>query len=227
MRRPPLHPPFLTHPVGRVIWDWNGTLLDDAWLCVEVMNELLAEHQLPLLTHERYQQVFDFPVIDYYRRLGFDFTRASFEELGTVFIQRYEARKTDCRLHVGAIELMQSLRGRGIPQILLSAYQQQTLTELVAHFELSAFFEAVLGHPDHYASGKATRAAEWAKQTQEDPATFLFIGDTVHDVEVAHGIGAQCILVSGGNQDHHRLAASGVPLFDSLQTAGEALIPTA
>ena len=28
-----------------VIWDWNGTLLDDAWLCVEVLNGLLARRR--------------------------------------------------------------------------------------------------------------------------------------------------------------------------------------
>ena len=31
-----------------IIWDWNGTLLDDAWLCVDVMNGMLKEHGLPL-----------------------------------------------------------------------------------------------------------------------------------------------------------------------------------
>ncbi len=224
MTPPGLHPAFLAHPVRRVIWDWNGTLFDDAWLCVDVMNELLAEHGLPALTLARYQEVFDFPVVDYYRRLGFDFTRPSFEKLGTTFIQRYEARKTSCHLHAGARDLLRALQQRGIPQVLLSAYQQHTLDELVAHFELASFFEAVLGHPDHYASGKAERAAHWAAQTQEDPATFLFIGDTVHDAAVAQEIGAQCLLVDGGNQNHQRLAASGLPLFASLQAAGQALI---
>ena len=221
-----LHPPFLAQPVQRVVWDWNGTLFDDAWLCVDVMNELLAEHQLPTLTLARYQQVFDFPVIDYYRRLGFDFDRTSFEELGTIFIERYEARKTTCHLHTGARELLESLQQRGIPQVLLSAYQQHTLDELIAHFDLAPYFEAVLGHPDHYASRKAARAAQWAQLTGEDTSSFLFIGDTVHDAEVAHHVGAQCVLVDGGNQDHQRLAATGVPLFASIKAMVQALIPT-
>ena len=32
---------------AHVIWDWNGTLLDDAWLCVDVMNGVLRAHDLP------------------------------------------------------------------------------------------------------------------------------------------------------------------------------------
>ena len=45
-----------------VIWDWNGTLLDDAVLCVEVMNVVLARRKLPPLTAERYADRFRFPV---------------------------------------------------------------------------------------------------------------------------------------------------------------------
>ncbi|MDH5646585.1 MAG: hypothetical protein OEZ01_11285, partial [Candidatus Heimdallarchaeota archaeon] len=35
-----------------IIWDWNGTLLDDAWLCVEIMNSMLAKRpaiKMPML----------------------------------------------------------------------------------------------------------------------------------------------------------------------------------
>ena len=62
-----------------VIWDWNGTLLDDNWLCVEVMNTLLSSRNLPLLTLERYRDIFDFPVKNYYEKLGFNFKKESFE----------------------------------------------------------------------------------------------------------------------------------------------------
>ena len=37
-----------------IIWDWNGTLLDDAWLCVEILNEILRRRNEQPVTHERY-----------------------------------------------------------------------------------------------------------------------------------------------------------------------------
>ena len=55
-----------------IVWDWNGTLLDDRWLTIAVMNRLLARRNMDELTEDRYLQFFTFPVIDYYRRLGFD-----------------------------------------------------------------------------------------------------------------------------------------------------------
>ena len=38
-----------------IIWDWNGTLLDDAWLSVEILNQLMAQRDMPGITHQRDQ----------------------------------------------------------------------------------------------------------------------------------------------------------------------------
>ena len=58
-----------------IIWDWNGTLIDDAWLFVEIMNEELKERMLPQINIQDYRQHFTFPVKKYYERLGFDFQK--------------------------------------------------------------------------------------------------------------------------------------------------------
>ena len=85
-----------------VIWDWNGTLLDDAWLCVEITSGLLRRRHLEPLTPERYERLFDFPVRIYYERLGFDLEAESFEEIGSEFIEEYRVRRYECRLQEGA-----------------------------------------------------------------------------------------------------------------------------
>ena len=71
-----------------IVWDWNGTLLDDAWLCVDVMNRMLKERGMPLKTLEEYRDLFDFPVKDYYSKLGYDFNSDPFDEIGMEFIIR-------------------------------------------------------------------------------------------------------------------------------------------
>lgn len=208
---------FLEHPVSRVIWDWNGTLFNDAWLCMDVMNGLLREHDLPLLTLDRYQRVFDFPVIEYYRRLGFDFERTTFEEVGTAFIREYERRRLECDLHDGGRHALHCLRQAGIPQTVLSAYKLGTLESLLNHFEIRSFFEQVIGSDDHYAGGKLEKALQWVKEQAEAPEHMLLIGDTTHDAEVAAAMGAQCVLLEGGNQHAERLRVCNAPLFRSLR----------
>ena len=71
---------------NHIIWDFNGTLLDDAWLCVEILNDLLEKRKMPLITPALYGRIFDIPVIDFYEKIGFDFSIESFEIVGTEFI---------------------------------------------------------------------------------------------------------------------------------------------
>lgn len=75
--------------IKQLIWDWNGTLLDDVRMCVKVMNILLDKYSLPSLSYEKYREVFNFPVKDYYARLGFDFEIHPFEKAGIEFMDGY------------------------------------------------------------------------------------------------------------------------------------------
>ena len=76
-----------------IIWDWNGTLVDDTWLFVDIMNGVLKDRNLNGITLQDYRNVFDFPVKDYYIKLGFDFAEEAFESSGLDFIKIYDSRK--------------------------------------------------------------------------------------------------------------------------------------
>ncbi|MBU0678442.1 MAG: HAD hydrolase-like protein [Verrucomicrobia bacterium] len=199
-----------------VIWDWNGTLFNDAWLCLDVMNGLLRRRNMEPLTAEKYQEIFDFPVIEYYRKVGFDFSRESFEVLGTEFIDDYERRRLEACLQNHALDVLKAIRGQGISQSVLSAYKQQTLDELLRHFGIRNMFINVLGQTDHYAIGKIEIGRAWIEELGVDPARVLLIGDTVHDHEVAEEIGCECWLIPAGNHSRDKLSTCGVPVLDSL-----------
>ena len=44
----------------------------------------------------------------------------------------------------------------------------------------------------------------------------VFIGDTLHDAEVAEEIGVDCLLVASGHQHPERLRSAGVPVAEDL-----------
>ncbi|MBU4459244.1 MAG: HAD family hydrolase [Verrucomicrobia bacterium] len=200
-----------------VVWDWNGTLFDDAWLCVDVMDGILRAHGLPGLTPERYADLFDFPVRDYYVRLGFDFARDPFEIVGAEFIAAYERRRLECGLQAGAREILDALRAAGIGQSVLSAYRHDTLDELLRHFDVRDRFAHVVGGDDIYAYGKREQGVAWLLRSGLDAREVLLVGDTVHDAEVAAAMGADCRLIPCGHQSRAKLASAGIPLVDSLR----------
>jgi len=199
-----------------IIWDWNGTLLRDALLCRRVMNELLTERKLSPMTRRRYEQLFDFPVTDYYAKLGFDFAQESFEAVSNSFMRGYETRRHRCTLQPGARQLIYHLHACGAEQVILSAYRQDSLENFLAHKKLSHFFSRIVGADDHYARGKSDRARQLIAQISTHASNILMIGDTRHDAEVARAMGVHCALVYGGHQSMERLRDTGFHVFDSL-----------
>ncbi len=205
-----------TRNVSHVLWDWNGTLLDDTALCIDIMNGLLSERGLPLLDKARYQQLFDFPVVEYYQRLGFDFRRDPFERIGAEFIHRYEQRRMEARLQPAAHATLSSLRRAGYTQSMLSAYRQDTLESLLNAFALREFFDDVVGSDNVYAHGKTAQGQTWMRAQSIDPQTVILIGDTRHDFEVAEAMGCQCLLVADGYHPRSKLDPLGAPVVDDL-----------
>jgi phosphoglycolate phosphatase len=204
----------MTPPYTHIVWDWNGTLLDDAWLCVEIMDGLLRRRGLPGLTPSRYAELFDFPVRAYYERLGFDFDAEPFERPALEFVDAYESRRGELALRPGARAVLEALGAAGCRQHLLSAYPHHTLLTLVAAHDLSACFERLMGIEDPYAASKLHRGVELARHTRD--GRTLVVGDTRHDADVAAAMGADCVLLPAGHQSRERLAACGVPLINDL-----------
>ena len=207
-----------------IIWDWNGTLLDDAWLSIELINQVLAKRGMPLVTAERYSELFHIPVIEYYRRLGFDFSKESFEEVGTEFIIEYEKRKYECDLQPDAVSVLQEIADAGLTQSILSAYKQDSLEELIDHFKLSRFFTGIIGLKDHYANGKIEHGREWMIHIGHRPHEVLFVGDMLHDFEVAEAIDTDCVLILSGHQPRSKLEKCGVEILESLADLPRLLI---
>ena len=82
-----------------ILWDWNGTLLDDVALCVDALNRLLERHgYTQRYDLASYREIFGFPIVDYYRRAGFDFAKDSFEDLAESYMADYIPASAACPL---------------------------------------------------------------------------------------------------------------------------------
>jgi len=199
-----------------IIWDWNGTMLDDRWLTIAAMNIVLARRNMAELTEDRYLQLFTFPVIEYYRRLGFDFDKEPFSVSGSEFINEYNARAFEPQLHDGIIDLIAELNENGVSHSILSASSQKILNKLAKHHNIDHYFIAVLGQDNHYAYGKIETGKMWINKLGIAPKNTLFIGDTEHDLEVANAIGSHCALLSWGHSSTERLENRGINVFDAM-----------
>ena len=199
-----------------IIWDWNGTLLDDGWLFVDVMNSVLERRGMDTITLEKYREIFGFPVKDYYLKLGFDLEKEAFEESGLDFIKEYKKRRYDAQLYPQVIPLLNKLNARGISNSILSAQHQTLLDDLTQYYNIRNHFIGVIGLDNHYAHSKVENGIEWLKQINLSPKEILLIGDTDHDFEVAKVIGIDCLLLSHGHHCSRRLKKTGAKVVKNL-----------
>jgi phosphoglycolate phosphatase len=199
-----------------IIWDWNGTLINDTALCVRILNRSLRAYSLPEVTHDGYRADFDFPVRDYYQRLGFDFSRHSFEKIAADWIAEYETCQFSCQLQPRARDVLQALADRGFVQCILSAYHQQLLEKVVDHFQLTGYFQKIVGLTDYYASSKMDSGRRLLAELNCRPQDAVLIGDTNHDHDVASDLGIDCILIADGHQPGSKLESCNRPVLDSL-----------
>ena len=101
-----------------VVWDWNGTLLNDVKVGVNTLNDMLGRRGLPLLSVEDYKEKFGFPVIDFYDRVGFDMEKESFHELSVDFVETYDKYAGEVGLNEGVREVLAGIQQTGMSCLL-------------------------------------------------------------------------------------------------------------
>ena len=207
----------ITDRIAGIVWDWNGTLLNDTKLCVRTMNEMLKKRNLRQLSVDEYKNVFSFPVKEYYQKIGFDFTVEPFEIPALEFIDLYNDRVKTCQLHDHSITVLQHFQAIGIRQFILSAMQQDTLVQCLEEQHINHFFEFVSGLDNHFAVSKLENGHQLIAELKLNTTQLLLIGDTVHDFEVARELGCQCVLIANGHQSRKILEKTGVLVIDEIK----------
>jgi phosphoglycolate phosphatase len=203
-------------PPRHIIWDWNGTLLDDSRACVVALNRMLRRRKMREIDQQQYRDIFDFPVRSYYVRLGFDFETEDWDENAREFHAYYSEASDQSSLRPGVVELLQKLRDDGIPMSILSAAETGILENMLSEYGIVDFFTRIYGLADPYAHTKIERGRTLMADLQVPPERVLLVGDTTHDHEVARAIGCRCILLTGGHQSPHRLQQCGCPVVSRL-----------
>jgi len=200
-----------------ILWDWNGTLLDDVQMCVRCMNVLLEKRNLLPLTVEKYRKVFGFPVKDYYQKIGFDFSVEDFEIPAKEFMDLYHEYLPDTRLFPCAEEVLAFFQKKGFRQYIISAMEHDSLVKTLKARKIDSYFEAVSGIDNIYAGGKREMARRFLRQLGHDADQMIFIGDTLHDLEVAQALGVDVLLVAAGHQDKMVLSQKTTRVVERLK----------
>jgi len=201
---------------NNIIWDWNGTLLNDVDMCIDCMNQLLKARNLPLLNLIKYREVFTFPVQNYYQKIGIDFEKDPFDIIGHDFMDLYFKALPACQLFPEAEKVLSHFHQLGKKQFVLSAMEHKSLKKSLIDFGISQYFDNVYGIDNHLAAGKTERAFQLTQENNIETEKTILIGDTLHDHEVANDLHIHSILIAEGHQSKSSLTHAGVSVLNSI-----------
>jgi phosphoglycolate phosphatase-like HAD superfamily hydrolase len=202
--------------VAHLVWDWNGTLLDDLTLVVAATNVSLAQFGGPSITAEDHRRDFRRPITSYYEHvLGRPVSAAEFLQLDRVYHQAYREGLLDTRLAADAETAMRSWPGT---QSLLSMWFHDELVPEITRRGLHELFGRVDGLRAGVVGGghKAGHLVEHLDALGVSPAGAVLIGDSADDAHAAAEVGAACVLYGGGFTHPDNLRGTGAPVARSL-----------
>ncbi len=201
---------------SHVIFDWNGTLIDDAWVFVDVLNIILKEQRLSPINVDIYKDLFTFPIKKFYNRLGVDTSESNFNKIEERFIHEYNLRKYNATLHDNVPLILSELLANGVSLSILSASNKEILKDMVSHYNLNEYFDDIVGVNNHQANGKIEMGKRLIDKNNLDPKKIILVGDTDYDCLVANSLDIDCILVSNGHQSLKQLQAVNTNIIDDL-----------
>lgn len=194
------------------VFDWNSTLFDDMAATHEGTKASLKFFGLAPLTLEEEQELFTFPLIHFYEKIGVsvDEYLKHAEEVGRLFHDTYNAHKSNCTLADGAEDLLDYLRRENVDMIILSNHNQSTLEHDVARFDITNYFDIISGNADPATIISGTNKLERLQSYMNDNGytntnTFI-IGDSHEEPELARKLDILGISIAGGLLSPSRLA---------------------
>lgn len=202
--------------IDAVLWDWNGTLLDDVEVNRRIMNTMLSKRGLNPLDLQAYKELFCFPVQTFQRQIGFNFEEESLEDISAEYHAFYKRYEKEIRLNADALFMLDIMRTKGVNQYILSTAGKIDLIRMLNHFGLEDYFAGIYGAKDNCAAGKIGIGKYLIQECLLDTSRTLLVGDTLHDAEVAEVLGIRYVLYAGGHNSFTLLAGKG-PVVTNLR----------
>jgi len=199
-----------------IIWDFNGTLIDDINAALASVNDMLTRRELPIISFEQYASYVDTPIIKFYEHIFDNLYSMDFGEIAVEFNEGYEKHLPDRAVMANAEEVLKYFNSKGKLQTVISATHIDKVNNRLTEFGLSDYFDKILAHNNLIAEDKTHLAVGYFEEKGISPSEAVVIGDCVADFKMAQTLGCDCILTTQGHQSRKEFAETNAVVIDSL-----------
>lgn len=206
-----------------IIWDFNGTLLDDVQLSVDCDNHVFDRLGLPHITAQDYRRHMTMPVRDFYTALGIDLNVYPYETIADIWLEMFNSNAVECGLAAGALAAIDRLAAAGYTQSVLSASYEPDLIAQCRALGLTQRMIAINGLSDQSARKKTEIGRVQMQSLGLEGKNVVLVGDMIADAQLAQDLGARCVLVPWGHNSLERLSETGAPIAHRFEELEEIL----
>ena len=196
-----------------ILWDWNGTLLNDVDIAFNLMKKQMKQYRIKPLEQAELRKHFCFPIRQYYENVGFDLEKECFKTMASEFMDAYSKEMREAKLFHGIKELFETLSNK--EHFVISASEEKFLHSHVESHGLKHHFTGLYGLSDHHGISKEERCKELVEEFEINPSKSILVGDTAHDAEVAKSCGLNVLLIADGFHHYDKLSELGVPVLET------------
>ncbi len=195
-----------------IVWDWNGTLLDDTDSVLIALNAVLKKSDHAPISMETFQNTSTTNRQKFYRDVGVSEEKIDqlLESERNVFHDNYEPLADHAPLRHGAADILHHLKSNSVSSLILSNHIADQINRLLVKNGIQHHFDEVMAYSDrqnqfrHMTKGDKLRQHIDAKGLNS--ANAIIVGDTTEEIEIAHSLGMTSVAITGGVHSEKRLS---------------------
>ena len=199
--------------ITTILWDFNGTVMDDMGASAGAVNAMLQKRNLPLISEEWYTKHLIMPLEAFYESVGFDMQKERIEEVSAEFQQ--ECKKFPRPVFPEVREALAQFQNAGYRQLLFSSLYHDLLIAQAQERGVADYFEGIVGRQDRSLGGKEAAVQAYLEQHRIEPKQVLIVGDLTTDADMARYVGSPCALICKGHQHREILEKTDAYVLDS------------
>lgn len=198
-----------------IIWDFNGTLVDDVYAAIGAVNDMLIKRNQNPITINEYSENVDIPIWKFYERVFVPGTITP-EDAISEFAAGYDKYIKPRPLMEGAEEILSYLQKAGKNQLVVSASHIDKVTASLETLGIRSYFQTVLALTDYNCTDKSFLAQQYVSENNISAECVLVIGDCVADWQMSKALYCDCVLITKGHQSRREFALTDAIIIDSL-----------
>lgn len=192
------YPDPLKRRFDLLVFDWDGTLMDSTTAIVACIQAACHDLEIPLPSHEQARHVIGLGLYEAMRVVVPNLPEKRYSEMIERYRHHYLSQDHELQLFTGATALLTELKTAGYQLAIATGKSRMGLNRALQTSQLTEIFTATRCADETFSKPHPAMLYELIDELGMMPQRTLMIGDTTHDIQMAHNAGVGAVGLAQG-----------------------------